>query len=156
MTRIHASCVVLDGHGVLITGRSGAGKSDLALRLLDHPGYGIGNHLIQARLVGDDQIVLTQAAGKLLASPAPGLEGLLEVRGLGIVKMDHESQATVELVVTLAPAGKIERLPDCSTLQSKVAGILLPTVEIDPAQQSAPARVRSALTAILESRLLEA
>ena len=59
---VHATCVALDGAGVLLRGPSGSGKSDLALRLIDGG----------ARLVADDQVALSAEAGRLVArAPAP-------------------------------------------------------------------------------------
>src|SRR4029079_8768067 len=52
---LHASCVALKDDGILILGAPGTGKSDLALRLIDEPGYGAGDELIRGRLVADDQ-----------------------------------------------------------------------------------------------------
>ncbi|MBM3488544.1 MAG: hypothetical protein FJX67_18250, partial [Alphaproteobacteria bacterium] len=51
--RLHATCIAVDGIGVLVRGASGAGKSDLALRLID----------AGARLVADDQVLVEAAAG---------------------------------------------------------------------------------------------
>ncbi len=80
---VHATALSLDGHGVLLTGKSGSGKSTLALRLVDQPGRGIGDDPVEVRLIGDDQVIVQRVADKLLASPAPRLAGLLEVRGVG-------------------------------------------------------------------------
>ena len=57
-TSLHASCVALGYDGVLILGMPGAGKSDLVLRLIDEPGFGIGDALIRAKLVSDDQTII--------------------------------------------------------------------------------------------------
>ena len=35
---IHATAVAVDGLGILLTGPSGSGKSDLALRIIDRGG----------------------------------------------------------------------------------------------------------------------
>ena len=56
----HGTCIALAGRGVLIRGPSGSGKSDLALRLIDTPGNGIGAAPLEARLVADDQVHLTR------------------------------------------------------------------------------------------------
>ena len=75
---LHAVCVAIHGHGVLITGPSGTGKSELALGLLDR------GH----RLVADDAVRLRHGPdGALLAQCPARLRGLLEVRGLGIIEM---------------------------------------------------------------------
>ncbi|MEJ1970661.1 MAG: HPr kinase/phosphatase C-terminal domain-containing protein [Rhizomicrobium sp.] len=96
---IHATCVRLGRDGVLLTGRSGSGKSDLALRLI-----GLG-----AVLVADDRVLLSVAHGRLVAAAPAAIAGLLEVRGVGIVPMKHAAQAPIALVVDLE--GTVERLP---------------------------------------------
>ena len=93
--RIHATCVSRDGHGLLILGPSGAGKSDLALRLLDR-GF---------ELVADDQVLIDGP----IARPVPDLAGLIEVRGLGILRMPHRPHATLALALALGTAP--DRLP---------------------------------------------
>jgi serine kinase of HPr protein (carbohydrate metabolism regulator) len=67
---LHASTVALDGRAVLVTGPSGSGKSDLALRLLDR-GF---------KLVSDDQTMIRLDGERLLASPPANIAGKLEVR----------------------------------------------------------------------------
>ena len=74
---IHASCVAIGGKGVLILGDSGAGKSDLALRLIDDG----------AKLVADDRTELYAARGTLCARAPKSIAGLIEVRGLGIIAL---------------------------------------------------------------------
>ena len=83
---IHASCVVLRGAGdafgapgdcgILLLGESGAGKSDVALRLIAQA----------AQLVADDRVVLFTRDGVLFAKPPKTLAGLIEVRGVGILR----------------------------------------------------------------------
>ena len=85
--RIHGTCVARYGGGVLLLGESGAGKSDLALRLLDH-GF---------ILVADDQVEIDGHR----ASAPPALAGLLEVRGLGIVRLPFLSDIDLKLAVLL-------------------------------------------------------
>ena len=95
---IHASCAARDGAGVLLLGAPGSGKSELVLRLLDH-GF---------RLVADDRV---EVSGGVARAPA-ALAGLLEVRGLGIVRLPHEAQVRLALAVTLdPPEGGWERMP---------------------------------------------
>ena len=93
--RMHATCVARDGEGVLLLGPSGAGKSDLALRLL---GRGFA-------LVADDQVDIIDG----MARAPERLAGLLEVRGLGIVRLPYLSQAKLKVVITLTDG--CQRLP---------------------------------------------
>lgn len=120
--QIHASCAARDGAGVLLIGASGAGKSDLLLRLLDH-GF---------VLVADDRVELMDGH----VSAPLSLAGLIEVRGLGILRMKYEATARLALAVEL---GVSERLPH----PERRYGV--PLVRIDPALASAPARVAAAL-----------
>ena len=124
---IHASCAARDGSGVLLTGPPGSGKSDLLLRLIDR-GYS---------LVADDQVEISDG----FASPPPSLEGLLEVRGLGIFRLPYTAPVPVKLTVFL---GQSDRLPHARTDD---AGH--PLVMIDPALISAAKRLDLALDCVL-------
>lgn len=129
---LHASTVALDGRAVLITGRSGSGKSDLALRLIDR-GF---------TLVSDDQTVVRRDGGRLLASAPPQIAGKLEIRGIGIMEMEIESDVPVALLVELT--GEMERLPDDSR-ERPILGVSIPLVRIDSLTASAAAKVALAL-----------
>ena len=122
---VHASAVLVGARAVLIRGPAGAGKSRLALALIQAADSGL---LGFARLVGDDRILLSAAHGRLLARPAPALAGLIEVRGLGIRRLDYEPVAVVGLVVDLA-APAAERMPT-SAPETTIFGIRLPHVEV--------------------------
>src|SRR4030095_9237684 len=88
---VHASTVALDGRAVLISGPSGSGKSDWALRLLDR-GF---------ILFSDDQTIVRKDDDRLLASAPPNIAGKLEIRGIGIVDMDTAHDVPVALFVEL-------------------------------------------------------
>jgi serine kinase of HPr protein (carbohydrate metabolism regulator) len=79
------------GRAVLIEGRPGAGKSSLALALIDRG----------AVLVGDDGVLLHSDGTALFASPHPRIAGKLEVRNLGIIDMPSVAAAPVALVLAL-------------------------------------------------------
>ena len=104
---VHASAVLAGTRAVLIRGPAGAGKSQLALALIQAGETGL---LRFARLVGDDRVHLDAHHGRLLVRPATALAGLIEVRGLGIRRLDYEPMAVVGLVVDLA-AEDAERMP---------------------------------------------
>lgn len=144
-TTLHGTCVSVDGEGVLLLGPPGAGKSDLALRLVDQPGLGIDGFLRVARLVADDQVVITRRGGDLQASAPATLKGKLEIRGLGIAALPVEEDVTLRLAVRLERSADIERLPDLAGTRLDILGLGLPLVQIDPFAASAPARVRAAL-----------
>jgi len=137
MIQIHASCVAINGAGLLLRGPSGCGKSDLALRLVDGG----------AILVADDRVDLTHGAdGTLLAcAPAP-LAGLLEVRGLGILPLPHLALVPVRLLVDLVPADLVERLPLPTSFP--LYGVNLPRLGICPFHTSAAAALRLAMRAL--------
>ena len=144
-TILHGTILSVDGQGILLIGRPGAGKSDLALRLVDQPGLGIDGILRDARLVADDQVVITRRGVDLQASAPATLKGRLEIRGLGIAAVPAEDDVTLRLAVRLAKSADIERLPDLAASRLEILGLGLPLVQIDPVAASAPARVRAAL-----------
>jgi HPr kinase/phosphorylase len=108
MATIHASAVLVGARAVLIRGPSGAGKSRLAFELIEAPRR---SGIRFARLVGDDRVHVDAAGGRLLVRPATALAGLIELRGLGILRRDHEACAVVGLVVDLN-ADDAQRLPE--------------------------------------------
>ena len=128
---IHASTVAIGGRGVMILGASGAGKSDLALRLIDRG----------AMLVADDYTVVTREGEALIAQAPATIAGKIEVRGIGIVERPFLARAPVSLAVTLD--AEAERMPEPRTLT--VAGVDVAAVTIDPHSPSAPIKVELAL-----------
>ena len=142
-TRLHGTCVSMGGEGVLLLGEPGTGKSDLALRLIDEPGFGISASLMRGELVSDDQVIVTRHEDKLIASSPPTIRGKLEIRGLDIVTLATQPSVILSLVVKLQTLSGIERLPDHATFD--LLGLAIPLVEIDGASASAPARLRAAL-----------
>jgi serine kinase of HPr protein (carbohydrate metabolism regulator) len=129
---IHSSTVASDGRAVLISGPSGSGKSDLALRLLDR-GF---------TLVSDDQTIVKRDGDRLLASAPPTIAGKLEIRGIGIVEMERTDNVPVALIVELT--GDLQRFPDDSR-ERPILGVRLPLVTIDAMTASAPSKVALAL-----------
>lgn len=127
--RLHGSCVSRNGQAVLVIGPPGSGKSDLVLRLLAR-GFG---------LVADDQVDILDG---MVSCPAE-LSGLLEARGLGIVRLPFCAQARLALVVDLGTSD--DRMPHPRT--HPVLGC--PLVYVDAAAASAPERVALALDCAL-------
>ena len=145
MTSIHASCVAVGNHGILIRGTPGSGKSTLCLQLIDAEGYGLGRKTLRARLVADDQVELFPRKGKLVARPPASLAGLIEIRGAGILATTYKKSVILKLVVDLLPPTQVERLPDQSDQQTEIEGIKLPRIAIAAGNPAAAAIVRSAL-----------
>lgn len=97
---LHASCVAIEARGLLILGPSGAGKSALAMRLL----------AMGARLVADDRTEVTVAGGRLIARSPPAIRGLIEARGVGLLRAETLDEAPVALVADLGQT-EDQRLP---------------------------------------------
>src|SRR5215831_14629227 len=121
---IHASAVLVGARAILIRGPSAAGKSRLAWELIEAS----RNSAVRfARLVGDDRVHLESAGGRLLVRPAESLAGLIELRGVGILRRDYEPCAVVGLVVDLV-ASDAERLPE--TGEASIHGVSLPRLAV--------------------------
>lgn len=104
MNNIHATLISYQGKGVLLTGKSGTGKSDVALRLISEKG---------AVLVADDRVDLKIIDNKLYGSAPKQIAGKLEIRGLGIALMPIIEQVEISLCVELClDRDEIERLPE--------------------------------------------
>ncbi len=129
---LHASTVALEGRAVIISGPSGSGKSDLALRLLDR-GFS---------LVSDDQTFLRKDENRLIASAPPPIRGKLEIRGIGIVEMPFEDDVPVALFVELT--SDMQRMPDDSR-ERLVLDVRVPLISVDAMTASAPSKVAVAL-----------
>jgi HPr kinase/phosphorylase len=123
--QVHASCVCRDGEGVLLLGPPGCGKSDLVLRLLEC-GF---------VLVADDRVDIIDG----MASAPADIAGLLEIRGLGILRLPHASETRLALAIQLANA--CDRLPE----PCRHPELGLPMVTVDPQSASAALRVARAL-----------
>jgi HPr kinase/phosphorylase len=131
---VHATAVKVGQRAVLIRGPSGAGKSRLAFDLIL---AGRSGQLPTAVLVGDDRVRLDTVAGELWVRPATELAGLIEIRGLGIRRLDFAAEAVVGLVVDLA-ADDAERLPPPETLEITLYGKKLPRIPVDQTYSPLP------------------
>ena len=110
---LHASAVALNGRGLLITGRSGSGKSSLALDLISRG----------ATLISDDRTIATPRPGGLLWLSAPAaIAGRIEARGVGLIALP-KTEAPAALAVTLDET-ETARLPDAR--ETVIAGVRLP------------------------------
>ncbi|HEX8216268.1 MAG TPA: HPr kinase/phosphatase C-terminal domain-containing protein [Allosphingosinicella sp.] len=128
---VHAGCIAIGGRGVLMSGASGRGKSDLALRLIDRG----------ARLVSDDYTMLRVVAERLIASAPPAIAGRIEIRGVGLAGIEPLPEAAVCLLIDLD--ARPERLPE-----PRVATFLrlsVPALALDALEASAAIKVEMAL-----------
>lgn len=135
---IHASAVLVGARAVLIRGPSGSGKSRLALELIQagHDGALCCGALRFARLVGDDRVHVAAAHGRLLVQPATALAGMIELRGVGILKLPYEPSAVVGLVVDLA--AETERLPDARQRVTELEGVALARLAVAAGEPALP------------------
>jgi RNase adaptor protein for sRNA GlmZ degradation len=136
---VHATAVAVHGRAILLRGPSGSGKSDLALRLIDGG----------AHLVADDQCELRREHDRILVGAPPTIAGLIEVRGVGILRMTAEDRVPLALVADLVPGTSVERLPD--ERAETLLGIAVPIVALDPFAASATAKLRLALQAFADA-----
>ena len=130
--QIHATAVAIDGRGILLLGPSGAGKSDLALRLIDRG----------AKLIADDRVDLADDGATVMLIAPPRIAGLIEVRGLGILRFDHVT-APLALCIELVVSDAVERLPEPDA--ELFLGRKVPLVRLHPFELSAPIKVELAL-----------
>ena len=118
---MQASAVSIGGAALLIEGPPGSGKSSLALTLIDRG----------AGLIGDDAVTLTADSGRLMASPPPNIAGLIEVRGVGLVRLRTALPAPVALILTLG-GPEPARLPEIPIPTRVIAGVAVPALAFDP------------------------
>lgn len=124
---VHATGLVLGKSGVMLRGPSGAGKSLLALELIDTwEARGL-----PAKLVSDDRIDLAVEKGGLVMRAPATIEGLIELRGRGIVSRPFVRTAPVHLVVDLVPA--LERMVEEDALVTELMGVRLPRCPVPQA-----------------------
>lgn len=146
IVNIHATCVVLaragimfnapPGAGILLLGRSGAGKSDLALRLIARG----------AKLASDDRTDLSMEHGKLIARAPVAIKGLLEVRDVGIIALPSVTKARIALAVSLDRPKS--RLPERDYYKSPFdLSAPVPLIRLAPFEASAPEKIALAAAA---------
>lgn len=133
-TNIHATALVAGATGLLIVGRSGAGKSALALQLLET----LHARGVFATLVADDQVWLEARHNRLVAEAPLPIAGLAEVRGYGPASMACEKRAVIDRVVTLVDPVDAPRHRADAT--ETILGLALPRLDLPQADTPAAAR----------------
>jgi HPr kinase/phosphorylase len=130
MNQFYATAVTYCGFGILIRGPSGSGKSDLALRLIDDG----------AGLVADDQVVIKAVGQELYLSPPDSLSGLIEVRGVGVIKIEYVSDIRLCLIVELDPRNEIQRIPKIK--EELIKKIPVPVINMYAFESSVLAKIK--------------
>ena len=131
----HCSVVEIDGSGVLIEGPSGAGKTSLALALLERA----SQQGLDAALVCDDQALLCARNTALYAATPASIAGKAELRGYGIIALTHKPETRVRLVVRMIEDARIDRMPEPAT--ATLAGIELPRLDVPQRHESQSVRI---------------
>jgi serine kinase of HPr protein (carbohydrate metabolism regulator) len=137
MENVHATCLAVDGKGVLLRGPAGSGKSDLTLRLIDEG----------AVLISDDLVAIEASADKnqLHASypetARKDLVGLIEVRGIGFMRVPHRDWVRIMLVIDLSD--EVDRLPEPKT--ETIQGVAIEALALNPFEVSTTAKIRMVL-----------
>ena len=131
---VHASAVCVGEQAILIRGASGTGKSRLALDLILAGRAGI---IAATKLIGDDRVRLDTRNGRVWVSGVPELEGMIEIRGLGIRRCDFTAEADIALVVDLA-APDAARLPPPERLRTLISGVELPRIPVAAGENPLP------------------
>lgn len=146
---VHGTALTCMGSGVLLLGPAGAGKSDLALRLIATPLSGLGSTPFQ--LVADDQVLVERHDARLIARSPATIAGQLEIRGIGIIAVPYATEADLTLVVELTKSHTdIERLPEPAS--TKLAGLSLPIIRLFPFEASATAKLAASLASARSAR----
>ena len=112
---MHATCVDVNGSGVLIVGRSGSGKSSLAINLL----------ALGSTLVADDQCELVRKNNRFRISKPASLPKSIEIRGVGLVSVPMINETSLDWIVNMDELEK-ERLP--TPRFTEIGGFRVPTV----------------------------
>lgn len=135
----------MSASGALIRGAPGSGKSDLALRFISLFGVAEGG-IEGACLVADDQVLLSREGRGLVARSPETIAGRLEVRGVGIVEVPHRRRTPLTLIVDLAAAGDVPRLPPDPLPREEILGVHVPVLKLNPFEVSSPVKLKLALT----------
>jgi HPr kinase/phosphorylase len=144
---VHGTCVALGGVCALLSGKPGAGKSDLALRFLFLPAEALG---CRPALIADDQVLLRRAGEGITASCPPALEGRIEVRGGGIARIAAlAKEARLTLAAELDASAAIARFPERNQWKS-ILGLPVRRIVINPFEPSAPIKLALALKNVFE------
>jgi serine kinase of HPr protein (carbohydrate metabolism regulator) len=136
---IHATALLVGRHGILIRGASGAGKSMLALRLIEAGG----------RLVADDRVHLSACHGRVVATAPAPISGMVELAGHGILRVPYEASAVIRLVVDWVAEQELDRLPESSEFFAELLGVAVPRQPVAGDSERAVILVQAALRSLV-------
>lgn len=136
---LHASAVALDGAAIMLRGPSGSGKSTICLALIEH--YG-------AQLIADDRLYADTDTDTdtVMLRPHDGLAGLIEMRGLGVLRMAHLPTARLALVVELIAADAVPRIAPMAT--TEIAGCAIALLRLHGHDPYTPLKIHRAAAAL--------
>ena len=127
--QFYGTSVAIEDRGLLIIGKSGSGKSDLALRLIDSG----------ATLISDDQTVCKKVNKEIFLFSIEKICGLIEVRGIGIIKVPYVENVKLKMIIELTDA-VTERMPE--KINKKLFGVKVKYIKISGKEPSSVAKVK--------------
>lgn len=135
---LHANALLLGEKGLLLRGPSGSGKSALTLALMSR--FEARGDF--ARLVGDDRVGVEARCGRLVARPHPAIAGLLEIRGLGLMRVAYEAACVLHAIVDIRGPGETpSRHPEADEKTASICGIALPRLAAKDCSDVSVARI---------------
>ncbi len=139
MTNIHATLISFQNKGILLRGKSGSGKSDLALRfIMAH----------NAILVADDRVNLSVQNNVLFGSVPTEIQGKLEIRGVGIAHFPFLAHTEICLCVDLIDnLSDIDRLPNPEKIN--LQGVSIDRLVVYPFESSATYKIIAKISGII-------
>jgi len=145
---LHGSAVAVQGadfpaSAVLLRGFSGRGKSDLAFRLISSG----------AMLIGDDQVALERRLDKIMVESVEPIRGLLEVRGVGLIKCPVAPLTPLRLIVDLVPREEVPRMPEKDETVD-ILGIGIKLLKLHAFDTSTPHKIIKAIELVHKPNLL--
>ncbi len=141
MASLHATAILWGSKAVLIRGSSGAGKSQLALSILE----AANGRATFAALISDDRVIVSCASGRLIAKAHPAISDQIEDRGHAIISVKSEPAGVIAAVVDLTNPALIPRLPAPEDMIAIIEGVKLPRLmlaEGTPLAQAASKVIR--------------
>jgi HPr kinase/phosphorylase len=116
---LHGNCLWVNETGVLILGDAASGKTELALAMINSG---------RGTLVADDQVIIEREHKILMARPPEGLQGLMQIHGIGIVNFDYIVPVPLHLIIELVPHADVPLIPEKS--EKEIQGLSLPLLKL--------------------------